>query len=150
MAVGYDVKWHGKQVFMLATEANVRAMNVAANLVERETKKALSHRGSFKSYKRTKSGKIHWSSQPGSPPAPDSGLLRTSIMSDVRIVGVGVEGRVGPDIDKIAAAAEAGTDVDYGLYLEIGTRKMAARPFLRPTLRKLKRQIDKIFIRANR
>jgi len=31
-------------------------------------------------------------------------------------------------------SAQVGTDVEYGLYVELGTKKMAAQPFLRPAL----------------
>ncbi len=67
-----------------------------------------------------------------------------------------VEGRVGPDIEKIAKALRkrgAKADiaaVNYGLYLEMGTSKMAPRPFLRPALRRTKRKVVKIFKDANK
>ena len=35
-------------------------------------------------------------------------------------------------------AATVGTDVDSGTYLELGTRRMAARPWLQPALRTLR------------
>lgn len=40
--------------------------------------------------------------------------------------------------------AFVGTNLEYGLFLEIGTSKMAARPYLRPTLDKLKDEITRI------
>jgi len=55
-------------------------------------------------------------SAPGSPPSVQTGRLRNSIGYNV----------VGP------ARAQVGTNVEYGLYLEFGTSRMPARPFLRP------------------
>ena len=141
--------WQGKKVFTLATEANIRAMKLAAMIVERKTKQLLSIPGTGRTSKRTKSGKGHIASRPGKPPAIDTGTLRASIMSDVSIGNVGVTGKVGPDIDKIAAKAPVGTDVNYGLYLELGTSKMAPRPYLRPALRQSGKKIKEIFRRAN-
>lgn len=63
----------------------------------------------------------HTASAPGQPPAPDSGDLRDSIDGEV------VRGMGGPTV-------EVGTDKEYGPYLEYGTSKMLARPWLRPTV----------------
>ena len=147
MAKDFNVKWFGREFLVLATKENVRAMNIAAKLVERETKTALKRQGGYRPYRR--GGVIHWSSMPGRPPALDTGILRNSIASFVKVARGFVKGSIGPDIDHIKAKAEAGTDVNYGLYLELGTRHMAARPFLRPTLRRLGKKINKIFIKAN-
>lgn len=35
-------------------------------------------------------------------------------------------------VDKEEKAAYIGTNVEYGVYVEMGTKKMEARPFLRP------------------
>ena len=44
---------------------------------------------------------------------------------------------------------EVGSDVSHALFLEIGTHKMAARPFLRPAVKANRRKINKIFAEAN-
>lgn len=70
---------------------------------------------------RAKSGRMygaHRASAPGESPAVDTGALKNSIAVEMdtpvrAIVSVGAE---------------------YGLYLELGTRRMAARPFLRPAV----------------
>jgi hypothetical protein len=62
---------------------------------------------------RRAKGKIHVASAPGDPPAPDTGILRQSVDSEVI-------GRLGI----VAANAE------YAAPLELGTEKMAARPFM--------------------
>lgn len=58
-------------------------------------------------------------SLPGEPPKKITGFLQRSIAH--KMSG-----------DK--QHAFVGTGIDYGLYLEIGTVKMEARPFLRPTI----------------
>jgi HK97 gp10 family phage protein len=60
-------------------------------------------------------------SEPGEPPKIKTGRLRASIThrvvyEDAQVVG------------------EVGTNVEYGVYLEYGTSKMAPRPFLGPAL----------------
>lgn len=69
-------------------------------------------------------------SKPGEPPAVDTGRLRSSITHDVKVEGDEVIGLVG-------------TATEYGLYLELGTNKMAARPFLRPAVFNNKDEIIK-------
>lgn len=137
-------EWHGKRVFTLATKANVNAMKKAAFAVEADTKKHFTLVGSGRTY-----GK-HTASKPGEPPAIDTGVLRASIMSNVKVKSNEVIGKVGPDVEHIATKAEAGTDVEYGLYLELGTVKMQPRPFLRPALRRQQGNIKKIFRNANK
>lgn len=63
----------------------------------------------------------HQASAPGQPPATDTGRLLQSIHHEIHGVGQDVEARIG-------------SDVNYAIYLELGTRYMAPRPFLRPAL----------------
>ena len=149
MAKDYGIKWHGKKVFTLATKANVDAMVKAAGIIERDIKKSFTKQGTGRSYKRTKSGKRHYASLPGQPPAIDLGNLRASIMGEIEVKGVGVTGKVGPDVEMLAAKTDAGTDIEYGLYLEVGTKHMAARPYLRPALRRTKKEVKRVFVKAN-
>lgn len=71
-------------------------------------------------------------SSPGQPPGVDTGTLRRSVQID--------RSRVDSDL-----LARVGTNVEYGRYLEYGTIKMAARPWLRPTLSKFKGKIASFF-----
>jgi hypothetical protein len=64
----------------------------------------------------------HQASAPGFPPASDTGRLLSSIHHEVVGAGTDLEARIG-------------SDVNYALYLELGTRYMLPRPFLRPALR---------------
>ena len=57
-------------------------------------------------------------SAPGQPPAVQTGRLRNSIVHQPATAG--------------NLFARAGTNVPYGKYLEFGTSKMAARPWLGP------------------
>jgi HK97 gp10 family phage protein len=51
----------------------------------------------------------------------DTGRLRSSITWEIVVEGTWIVGR-------------CGTNVHYAVYLEMGTRRMRARPFLRPAL----------------
>lgn len=61
--------------------------------------------------------RTHTASAPGDAPNTDTGRLSGSIKAIVK----GANGRVG-------------TDVQYGLYLELGTQNMTERPWLWPAL----------------
>jgi HK97 gp10 family phage protein len=87
------------------TETAFEAQNAARLLVQRGVR-------SGRLYKRGK--KRHRASAPGEPPKTDSGALVARIRG-------GVERR-------LTAVISAGTK--YAEYLEVGTRKMGARPFL--------------------
>lgn len=75
----------------------------------------------------------HWSQQspssPGDPPAVVTGNLRASL-TVARIRQALWEMRVG---------------AEYSSYLEYGTPKMAARPFLRPAVWRLSKRFGKLF-----
>lgn len=81
----------------------------------------------------TKSGReyrrgsvTHRASAPGESPATDTGALVRSIR---------VDHQPGSGVADVVAAAR------YAAFLEFGTRKMAARPFLRPAAEKVKTQL---------
>lgn len=60
-------------------------------------------------------------SRPGEPPRKRTGTLQKSIAHEI-------------ESDNRNVVARVGTNVDYGRHLEFGTRKMAARPYLRASL----------------
>jgi hypothetical protein len=66
-------------------------------------------------------------SEPGEPPRKQTGLLRASVATEVR----NLVGRVG-------------TNLDYGRRLELGTRHLAPRPWLRRALAESKDRITAI------
>lgn len=61
----------------------------------------------------------------------DTGRLRASITHETEKSGDEVIGRVG-------------TNVEYGVYVEYGTSKMSAKPYLRPSLEKNKGKIKRL------
>jgi HK97 gp10 family phage protein len=69
-------------------------------------------------------------SKPGEYPHADTGRLKQDIFYKV---------------DKDSMTVAVGTKLDYGYWLETGTRYMAARPFLRTTLSQMKGQIQSVF-----
>lgn len=88
---------------------------------------------SAKAYKRGR--KVHYASADGEYPAVDYGALRRSITHSVEYTETGVQGKVG-------------TMLPYGKYLEFGTSKMAARPWLMPSMDKNKEKIKEILSEA--
>lgn len=70
----------------------------------------------------------HQASAPGEPPAVDTGRLRATIGTHAHVDEHGIRVDIGSGADPAIPG------VKYAKYLENGTRKMAARPFLRPSL----------------
>src|SRR5690625_2691059 len=69
-------------------------------------------------YKKYNPDRMHIASAPGQPPNTDTGRLVNSL--NVTRSG--------------ALAAEVLANVEYAAYLELGTRHMAARPFMTPAV----------------
>ncbi len=69
-------------------------------------------------------------SEPGQYPMTDTGRLQSSI-------------EVKPTKPARKMTGRVGTKLEYGKYLEFGTSKMQKRPWLRRSLRKALRNIDK-------
>lgn len=149
--------WNGKHIFSLANKVAVDAMKKAGILLEKDIKTHFTSVGGDvnalfaqrrTSIRKTKTGKRHYRSKPGEPPAVDMGHLRASIQSFIEVAPLKVTGKVGPDIEFLEAHTKSGTDVEYGYYLEKGTSKMAPRPYLRPALVRTKNKVNKIFQKA--
>ncbi len=158
MSADVQIRWFGKEFMVAATERNVVAMSRAGLMLEGYIKKHFTSPGSGRRYKKTKSGKYHRASKPFQPPAVDDGVLRASVGHDTTFRGDKILGEVGTDIDKMKKHPkfEAGTDVNYGLYLELGhlnrggKSSQLPRPWLRPALKKNGAKIEKIFKDANK
>ncbi len=144
-----NIKWFGREFLVKASRVNEDAMNRAGFLLETDIKKSFGTGASNPdvTVRRTKSGKRHRPSAPGSVPNVDDGILRASIIHQTEKKGVDIIGKVGSAISVIKS--KTGSDEDYGLFLELGTRFMAARPWLRPALARTGNQILKIFKDAN-
>lgn len=72
------------------------------------------------------SGAGHVPSKPGEPPKRDTGHLDTNIEAY----------RTGP------LSAEVRSQAEYAAHLEFGTSKMAARPYMRPAVKRAKPKIQ--------
>ncbi len=147
------VEWQGEHIMKLATKANTDAMKKATFFLEGEVKKVLSGKGSGLLYKRRKKkgkGQFHRASVAGKPPALDIGTLMNSMTSVTEVKQLEITGFVGSDLQKMAAKSDVGTDLEYGIYLELGTKNMQPRPFLRPTLKANGKKILEFFKKANK
>lgn len=76
-------------------------------------------------------------SKPGEPPHKRTGTLDRSIDMETFTRGRDFVGRVG-------------TNLNYGLWLEIGTSKMLARPYLRTALDNMRKAIIRAINRAGK
>lgn len=105
-----------------------KAVDRASIKFQARVKRELSRSGSGVHYP----GQRTRSSAPGEPPAAQTGALRLSIQVDRTRLESELRNRIG-------------TSLDYGRYLEFGTRHMAARPYLRPSLKAGRKNIEAEF-----
>ncbi len=143
------IVWRGKQV-MGEVEAQVQQnMDKAAILLQGEIVKSFGSpppepdfvKGGYKK-NSSRSWKEAHHSAPGEPPYVQTGMLRRSIAwaaptKLVRLVG-----------SMLRPQGESGSH-SYAWYLEYGTSKMAARPYLLPALRRLRGQLFRIIATGN-
>lgn len=115
----------GLQVLMGKLQARIEvkgrdAARAAGLVLEQQLKLELSQSGSGRVYHR--GGVVHQASAPGEPPAPDTGQLRASVQSTHL-----------PD-----GSVEIRVQAPYAVALEYGApeRRLEARPFFRPAIRK--------------
>ena len=80
-------------------------------------------------------GKRHQRSATGEPPKTDTGRLVSSIFAEFKNNGFRVD---------------VGSDVAYGVHLELGTKNMGARPWLQPAFERNKDNIRNRVIKAAR
>ena len=136
-----DIKWHGdafeKKLFAHVKRnlaaACIALVNHAKTLISIEGTGKVRERDSRGKFKRTKLIYNANPSSPGEPPHVQTGRLRGSVAFEVLTLGSMI-GRVG-------------TNLKYGRWLELGTKKMAARPWLRRSLLELKAAIAAIICR---
>ena len=102
-----------------------RAIAISAAEVQGDAQRSI-QRGSRSGAIVTIGGKRHQRSAPGEPPKTDTGRLAGSIFAEFSNGGL---------------RADVGTDVVYGEHLELGTKNMAARPWLFPALERNKDKI---------
>lgn len=114
--------WNGDQYLKELEEQLARNVERAALHLVNSIKINLNESGDPYKASSGPSG-VHYKnenpSQPGEYPHKMLGDLQRSITYEM-------------EEDKLSA--KVGTNIDYGAWLEFGTSKMAARPYLRPTL----------------
>lgn len=111
-----------------AVVRSLRKLMIAAAIEVESNAKELIAKGptrTGRAYRRP-GGKIHIASAPGEPAKSDRGDLVTSIMH--------VEG---------PKRVTVGSVVKHGAYMELGTKKVAARPWLIPSLEAARPSIEK-------
>ncbi len=111
-----EINWHGPAVQAQIRAELTRRISAACIVVENHAKQLVSVEGAGGSGNTRLSYNAN-PSAPGDPPHVQTGRLRSSIAHEVD----GLTGRVG-------------TNVIYGRWLELGTSRMAARPWLRRAL----------------
>lgn len=107
--MGANFKWYGEEAKRHVKGTAAVRLEKAAILVKNACKEELS----------APSPPV---SDPGEPPHKDTGRLRASVSHEM-----GDDGQ----------SARVGTNVRYGKWLELGTSKMAPRPWLSATLAKM-------------
>ena len=103
-------------------EAASKAVMGTAFDLEADVKDSLRQPGRGVTYSLTNPKRTHTASAPGDPPATDTGRLVSSIYREA--------------LGNLTAAV--GSRIVYANHLEYGTMKMAARPFFRPAVEKIK------------
>lgn len=113
-------------------DGQVKAMQEAVFLVHKTAVELVQDNGSGVPQVRYTNGRKRTvlASRPGEPPNTDTGRLAQSIKFDFR--DQGLTGRVG-------------TNLNYGAWLEFGTKNTAARPWLSTALEIVSKEIATIF-----
>jgi hypothetical protein len=134
------VEWYGEQQRARINREMEKRTKAAVRLVLNRARELVSVPGTSKlgGTGRDSKGrfrKVYGAirSMPGEPPRKQTGQLRRSIATEVR----SLVGRVG-------------TNLLYGRHLELGTRHMAPRPWLRRALAESRQQIEAILGRPIR
>ena len=114
-----------------SSDALERAMNISAQTIRTQAIRLISKgaRSGVK-YTRYLPYRTGIASAQGEPPKSDTGRLVSSIDATIDSDGLG---------------ATVGTNLDYGLFLEVGTSKMRARPWLTPAFELMRPSIIKRF-----
>lgn len=119
------VVWHGPKIAGMTRVEASRRLNRCAVALHSEIIQRISI-----------STRANGPSLPGFPPHADTGRLRQSIVLQ--------------PATPANLVARVGTNLRYGRFLELGTKRMAARPFLRKTLREMRGQLRLIFMEPSK
>jgi len=102
-----NVSWRGEEFKKLLKATTVKKLERAAYELQNAIKESISEPSNHGTTP----------SAAGEPPHKDLGRLRASISHEIDIANM---------------KARVGTNVIYAKFLELGSRRMAARPFIRP------------------
>ncbi|MHB8871226.1 MAG: hypothetical protein ACYC5G_02080 [Candidatus Doudnabacteria bacterium] len=136
------VTWNDTAVLSVVQMAENGIIEDACFLVTQKSKDSMVE-GSYRRWMSKRGdGSYHWSSSPGTAPAPDTEELKDSISystSSGKTGGIGSASKVDnidlPIPDSSGAVGHIGTKEEKGLWNELGTRlNEDKRPFLRPAL----------------
>jgi len=161
---GYTLDWHGDKLLAQVEAGARRNVETACVYLVGQIKQELSKPGTGRLYKRTKgkkgtkAAKYHRASTAGHRPAPDFDRLRASITYAVsggrqmkpvaNKKGESSDGVERPAATRDQVTGVVGSNVPYAIYLELGTKLMRWRPFLRTGLLKHKAEIARLLGRA--
>jgi phage gpG-like protein len=127
-----DLKWHGNACQKRLAAELKRRLQAAAMVVQSHATQLIGVESAARRGKGKRRKLIYGAnpSKPGEPPHKQTGRLLGSITREVH-----------------DTYARVGTNVKYGRWLELGTRFMAARPWLRRALAEKTAEIKAIFQR---
>lgn len=132
----FDVEVSPEATRQMAGQASMVIRAMASGIVT-EMRRLMSLPKTGRSYRRGRTA-IHIASAPGQAPAVDTGTLTNSINFQM-------QGEL---------QATVTVNAEYAAYLEYGTRHMAARPYARPAIDKVRDQFKGILgetrLRMNR
>jgi len=115
------VKWHPNRYLSQVERASRRGLRNAGLFLVREVKASFPGIGITGATRQQREASR---SAPGEIPHVQTGSLKRSIARE-----------------QIAGEERVGTNLKYGRYLELGTRDIEPRPFLRPALMKNRKKI---------
>ncbi len=129
MPENFDIVWNDKVILDLTHQEVASGIEKATLSLLRDSKLSVGKKGGL--VRKTRTGRqVRQPSPPGKPPHRVTGTLVSSVgheFEDGGLVGI------------------VGTGLKYAKWLEFGTRKMAARPWLRPAFDRMVPKAMKFF-----
>ena len=130
MGTKVKVVWNGPKVFSDIEDTMVNRLDLALMTLKNEARRVISRVQTVVGVGVRKRGTDP--STPNTPPKRVRGFLHSSIFSD---------------IDRQRIRGRVGTPLKYGLFLEIGTRNIAPRPWMSVAMKNKRQRIKSIFTR---
>ena len=130
--------FNSKRILSMQEKGVQQGLGFVAIVLQRRIRNRLSRTGTGKQY----AGNRAKSSDDGEPPVAQSGRLRNSWVAASKTIGRKPGKRITLRISQGAGFPEA---AKYAYWLEYGTKHMAARPFIEPSVRTVKPRAAKLF-----